>query len=93
MVGVTTKVLEAMATITTTVDMEGIVVEIATLSNTSNLPMEDITISGTTLTMVVVVGTDRISTMGRSRRSHRMLVLVRKDWVRVCSSFTPYSSP
>lgn len=63
---VTTKVEEAMATIITKVDMEGIAEEITTLSNTSNLSMGGITIRGTTLTMVVV-GMDRIA-MDRHRR-------------------------
>lgn len=63
---VTTKVEEAMATIITKVDMEGIMEEIAIHSNSSNLSMAGITIRGTTLT-IVVVGTDR-TTMGRHRR-------------------------
>lgn len=75
---VTTKVEEAMATIITKVDMEGIMEEITTLSN---LSMGGITIRGTTPTMVVV-STDRTA-MGRHRR-----IPVGKEWVRI-SSFPP----
>ena len=78
---VTTKVEEAMATIITKVDMEGIPEETTTLSSSSNPRMGGIMIRGTTLT-TVVVDTDR-TTMGRHRRTP---VLVGREWVCISSS-------